>query len=197
MARVSVSVVILSILAFVLYAFKHHVTDFVFGRRPDRLMSSYLAKKLGIEVSNNFHCARSVRLGNMSDGGWTICLDHMLQKLTSHQAVAELKTSLLHSDVDENVRQTIVQYLDKHSSPCLVYSFGICDDFSFDLSAEALGCEVFMFDPSLGLPQQDLSPHMHFYPFGLTGEQNFVLQPLGWTMRKYDIFISFVIHCIF
>ena len=34
--------------------------------------------------------------------------------------------------------------------PCLVYSFGINWDFSFDDAMGKLGCEVHSFDPSMG-----------------------------------------------
>ncbi|KAK0048816.1 methyltransferase-like protein 24 [Biomphalaria pfeifferi] len=58
------------------------------------------------------------------------------------------------------------------SDPCIVYSFGINYDFSFDDDAAKLyGCHVFSFDPSMSKEQDqyDRSPKVHFYKLGLDG----------------------------
>uniref|UniRef100_A0A2C9JWP8 Methyltransferase domain-containing protein n=1 Tax=Biomphalaria glabrata TaxID=6526 RepID=A0A2C9JWP8_BIOGL len=67
--------------------------------------------------------------------------------------------------------------------PCIIYSFGINYDFSFDEAAAALyGCHVFSFDPSMNLvkDQFDRSPKVHFSSLGLSG-QSFINKD-NWTM---------------
>nr|KAG5710643.1 hypothetical protein BaRGS_013289 [Batillaria attramentaria] len=55
--------------------------------------------------------------------------------------------------------------------PCIVYSFGIAYDFSFDDDvAKLYGCHVYSFDPSMGVSSGDRSPWVHFYNIGLGGE---------------------------
>jgi hypothetical protein len=59
-----------------------------------------------------------------------------------------------------------------------VYSFGIRDDWTFDVAMRDAGCEVHSFDPTIGTPRRcrwgsDLSPHgchpsgIDFHPIGL------------------------------
>eukprot|EP00096_Caligus_rogercresseyi_P005471 TRINITY_DN2098_c0_g1_i2.p1 TRINITY_DN2098_c0_g1~~TRINITY_DN2098_c0_g1_i2.p1 ORF type:complete len:234 (-),score=39.41 TRINITY_DN2098_c0_g1_i2:43-744(-) len=52
------------------------------------------------------------------------------------------------------------------SGDCLVYSFGIGKDWSFEKSLSDLGCEVHAFDPTID-PPQDLPPTIHFQKIGL------------------------------
>ncbi|KAK0048817.1 methyltransferase-like protein 24 [Biomphalaria pfeifferi] len=56
--------------------------------------------------------------------------------------------------------------------PCIVYSFGINNDFSFDDdAAKVYGCHVYSFDPSMSnaKDQYDRSSNVHFYKIGLDG----------------------------
>ena len=49
---------------------------------------------------------------------------------------------------------------------CLVYSFGINNNWSFDEAMEEYSCEVFSFDPSINKTDHDLSKGIHFYDIG-------------------------------
>lgn len=67
---------------------------------------------------------------------------------------------------------------------CLVYSFGINNEWSFDEEMDLYGCEVFSFDPSMGVNHHDHSPgNIHFYNWGL-GDRNEYDHNLKWTIRS-------------
>ncbi|XP_055868241.1 probable methyltransferase-like protein 24 [Biomphalaria glabrata] len=56
--------------------------------------------------------------------------------------------------------------------PCIIYSFGINDDFSFDDdSARLYGCHIYSFDPSMvqSAIEYNRSSKVHFYRIGLGG----------------------------
>ncbi|XP_055872914.1 uncharacterized protein LOC106063978 isoform X1 [Biomphalaria glabrata] len=66
--------------------------------------------------------------------------------------------------------------------PCVVYSFGIGDDWHFDESvANSYSCQVLAFDPSIEAPQAMSSPLIKFYKIGL-GDKNEV-NSKGWKMK--------------
>ncbi|XP_060063199.1 probable methyltransferase-like protein 24 [Ylistrum balloti] len=54
--------------------------------------------------------------------------------------------------------------------PCLVYSFGIGNDFSFDDDMAEQGCEVHSFDPSMGVKDYIRNSTVHFHAIGLGGK---------------------------
>jgi hypothetical protein len=66
---------------------------------------------------------------------------------------------------------------------CLVYSFGISNEWSFDEKMAEYGCEVFSFDPSMGLNQHDHIPGVHFYNWGLS-DRNEYDHNLNWKIRS-------------
>jgi len=55
-----------------------------------------------------------------------------------------------------------------HPGSCVVYSFGIGDDFSFDEKMADYGCNVFAFDPSMGKDDHNHSAGVMFYNLGLS-----------------------------
>ncbi|KAK0059356.1 RADres1 [Biomphalaria pfeifferi] len=52
--------------------------------------------------------------------------------------------------------------------PCLVYSFGINYDFSFDDAMSLLGCEVHSFDPSMKTETMKRGNNSFFYKWGIS-----------------------------
>ena len=65
--------------------------------------------------------------------------------------------------------------------PCVIYSFGINNEFSFDdYSAKTYGCHVYSFDPSMKQASHNRSDHVHFYKWGLAG--NTEKRSNGWQM---------------
>ena len=95
-----------------------------------------------------YHCTAIARLGVCDDGGWTVCLDQLTPKLRSHRYAASAAAVAIKAGASS-----------KSPAPsCLVYSIGVGKiewQTTFDFAASAIGCEVFMFDPSIGLPRQD------------------------------------------
>ena len=85
----------------------------------------------------------SLRLGDPHDGGWTLCNTFAVQP----------------------PRQQQQQQQPHHS--CIVYSFGIRDDYSFDDACEAKGCCVHGFDPSVELSSVYNSVNKTFHHLGL------------------------------
>jgi hypothetical protein len=66
---------------------------------------------------------------------------------------------------------------------CLVYSFGVSGDWSFDEAMSKYGCEIHSFDPSIGKADHIHEPgHIHFHNLGLWGS-NLVNQN-HWTLEK-------------
>jgi hypothetical protein len=76
--------------------------------------------------------------------------------------------------------------LDQFISPvydnCLVYSFGINNQWTFDEAMAKFGCQVHSFDPSMGVDDYDRSRHIHFHNLGLSGK-NEVHPTTQWNMK--------------
>jgi hypothetical protein len=76
--------------------------------------------------------------------------------------------------------------LDKSIAPvynkCLVYSFGINNQWAFDEAMETFGCRVYSFDPSMGVGIHKRTEKIHFFNIGLSGMDG--SHPTkGWNMK--------------
>ncbi|CAH3194113.1 unnamed protein product [Porites evermanni] len=68
---------------------------------------------------------------------------------------------------------------------CVVYSFGIGNDFSFDEKMATYGCNVFSFDPTMDKEDHRHSPGVMFYNLGLSDvDQERPRHPRPW--HKFD-----------
>jgi hypothetical protein len=76
--------------------------------------------------------------------------------------------------------------LDQLISPvynnCLVYSFGINNQWTFDEAMAKFGCQVYSFDPSMGVSDHNRTDKIHFYNLGL-GSKNELDPTRGWKMK--------------
>ncbi|XP_076811973.1 putative methyltransferase-like protein 24 [Clavelina lepadiformis] len=77
---------------------------------------------------------------------------------------------------------------------CLVYSFGINNDFSFDDEMAKLGCEVHSFDPSMTLADNSVTnTGVIFHKIGISNEDN-DSGFNGWKMRTLKTLIKELGH---
>jgi hypothetical protein len=65
---------------------------------------------------------------------------------------------------------------------CLVYSFGINNQWTFDDAMAQFRCQVYSFDPSMGVGDYDRSQQIHFYSLGLSGKDE-VHPSTKWKMK--------------
>lgn len=141
------------------------------------------ASRLNLDVprSQGGSCRHTLRLGHSSifgerDGGWNVCGDDFTRTKR-----LERKTR----------RQR-----------CIIYSFGINDDPSFDHDVVTRWpeCEVFAFDPSIGRRTGDtfLGDGIHFYNIGLggynTGESNTRTDERGWQIMTLGSIMDMLGH---
>ncbi|CAL1274827.1 unnamed protein product [Larinioides sclopetarius] len=82
------------------------------------------------------------------------------------------------------------------SEDCIVYSFGIANEWSFDESIhEMFGCKVFSFDPSMGMEDHRHGDGIMFFNMGI-GEFDGKITVTGqtWNMRTFDSILKQLGH---
>ena len=77
--------------------------------------------------------------------------------------------------------------------PCLIYSIGIDNDWTFDEKSSSIyGCNVFSFDPSIGMKDHRHSERVWFYDLGI-GDRDYVNKK-NWKIRKLDSIMRMLNH---
>lgn len=77
----------------------------------------------------------------------------------------------------------------KPKQPCLVYSFGINNDWSFDDTVVAtFNCTVRAFDPSMKIEDHRRGPNIWFYKKGISGSD--FVNSNGWQLKTLETFIK-------
>ena len=76
----------------------------------------------------------------------------------------------------------------ERESECLVYSFGISNDWTFDEAMEQMGCRIYAFDPSMNANSHNHSNKIHFFNLGLGDrDERWNKDPnMNWTMKSLD-----------
>ncbi|XP_052072674.1 uncharacterized protein LOC127710752 [Mytilus californianus] len=89
--------------------------------------------------------------------------------------------------------------------PCLVYSFGIGNDFRFDDAMATLGCEVHSFDPSMNVSEHTRESGVVFHTFGIGSHNDDLFTPRTdeftrkeqkstWELKKLSTILSNLDH---
>ncbi|KAK2706342.1 hypothetical protein QYM36_016393 [Artemia franciscana] len=86
--------------------------------------------------------------------------------------------------LDENIRPV--------SGNCLVYSFGVKDNWSFEDALMEYGCEVHGFDPTIEEPEQTGERRFIFHKIGLQAKDK--VNTKGWHMKSLRSIMTLLGH---
>ncbi|XP_037782122.1 uncharacterized protein LOC119578633 [Penaeus monodon] len=70
---------------------------------------------------------------------------------------------------------------DIQAGKCVVLSFGVNNEWSFEDDAEKLGCKVYAFDPTMGKEDHQRTPNIQFFKLGISdveGEKKIGMNPV-------------------
>ncbi|XP_005095627.2 methyltransferase-like protein 24 [Aplysia californica] len=110
---------------------------------------------------------------------WACLLEKEWDKKPEYKCENVQMAGLYHTCFDKKYKPT---------PPCLVYSFGIDNDFSFDDDMAKHGCEVYSFDPSMGVEDHQRSERVHFFNMGLATTDSDSFEPVmdTYTFNKHQ-----------
>lgn len=86
------------------------------------------------------------------------------------------------------------QFISPEFDNCLVYSFGINNQWSFDEAMAQYGCQVYAFDPSMSADDYDRSRYIHFYRLGLAGNNDLNPSSSGWNISTASSIYKMLRH---
>nr|XP_027222760.1 uncharacterized protein LOC113814896 [Penaeus vannamei] len=77
---------------------------------------------------------------------------------------------------------------------CVVFSFGINHDWSFEDEMAEFGCKVFAYDPTMDVESHQRSPNLQFFSTGISNYNGTKVIGMGknWKERKVDRFENLV-----
>ncbi|XP_045136128.1 uncharacterized protein LOC123519047 isoform X2 [Portunus trituberculatus] len=77
---------------------------------------------------------------------------------------------------------------------CLIFSFGVNNEWSFEDEMEKFGCKVYAFDPTMGKEDHQRSPNIKFYATGIAHYKGTKRIGMGnnWSEKKVDRFENLV-----
>ena len=68
---------------------------------------------------------------------------------------------------------------------CIIYDFGVGNEWSFDDAVAKLGCQIYAFDPTMDAEDHDHSTSIHFQKMGVSDEDT-DKDPNGWKVKTLD-----------
>ncbi|XP_050716952.1 uncharacterized protein LOC126998845 [Eriocheir sinensis] len=77
---------------------------------------------------------------------------------------------------------------------CLVFSFGVNNEWSFEDEFDKFGCKVYAYDPTMGKKDHQRSPNVRFFATGIGNYQGTKKVGMGksWSDQKVDRFENLV-----
>lgn len=132
-------------------------------------------RTLHLVFRRTFMCKDVRRIGGSAemdgDGAWSICFDFF--EAAKHRRVEMVRNGTL-GPLPASKRRRLKNPMPKNEkNPCIIYSFGVRDDFSFDDAMAAdYNCWIYSFDPSMEQWPDTLkrSPTSTFYKIGIRAE---------------------------